>query len=108
MEGGTTETPRLTFMNFLGYPRKVPDARTVWYFKQRIARNLEMEKKFWEEMRTQLEMCRISVRKGQSKEPVIIELGRRRSRRVLMQIRDNRIRLHMGVNDKNCFKHCPI
>jgi transposase, IS5 family len=28
---------RLTFQNFLGYPSNVPDSRTVWLFKERIA-----------------------------------------------------------------------
>ena len=28
---------RLTFQNFLGYPSEVPDSRTVWLFKERIA-----------------------------------------------------------------------
>src|SRR5712691_2281124 len=28
---------RLTFQNFLGYPSEVPDARTVWLFKERVA-----------------------------------------------------------------------
>ena len=28
---------RLTFQNFLRYPDSVPDARTVWLFRERLA-----------------------------------------------------------------------
>ncbi|MDG6953550.1 MAG: transposase [Nitrososphaerota archaeon] len=34
---------RLTFMNFLGYPSKVPDARTIWLCKERIAKESRAE-----------------------------------------------------------------
>ncbi len=36
---------RLTFQNFLGYPENVPDARTVWLFRDRLAQS-GMEKEF--------------------------------------------------------------
>ena len=29
----------IKFMNFLGYPESVPDARTIWFFRERIASN---------------------------------------------------------------------
>jgi len=35
---------RLTFMNFLGYPAEVPDARTIWFFKERLAHEEGKEK----------------------------------------------------------------
>ena len=36
---------RITFMNFLGYPAQVPDARTIWLFKERIAKEKGRKKK---------------------------------------------------------------
>ena len=37
---------RLTFQNFLGYPEKVPDARTVWLFRERMAAS-GADRAFW-------------------------------------------------------------
>ena len=65
---------RLTFMNFLGYPRKVPDARTIWLFKERIAA-AGAEKKIWDQLQRQLTGLRIAVRKGKATDAVLIELG---------------------------------
>lgn len=36
---------RLTFMNFLGYPEKVPDARTVWLFKRGLRQDRTRKKR---------------------------------------------------------------
>ena len=27
---------RIDFMNFLGFPEKIPDSRTIWLFRQRL------------------------------------------------------------------------
>jgi len=66
---------RLTFQNFLGYPSSVPDARTIWLFKQRIAEEEGKEKELWNELQRQLKRYRIAVKKGQMKDAVLIELG---------------------------------
>ena len=65
---------RLTFQNFLGYPSSVPDARTVWLFKERIAKAAK-EKELWDELQEQLKKYRVAVKKGQMKDAVLIELG---------------------------------
>ena len=65
---------RLTFQNFLGYPSEVPDSRTVWLFKERIA-DAEKEKELWDELQKQLDRYRVVVKKGQMKDAVMIELG---------------------------------
>ncbi len=65
---------RLTFQNFLGYPSSVPDSRTVWLFKERIAEKGK-EKELWDELQRQLKKYRIAVKKGQMKDAVLIELG---------------------------------
>jgi transposase, IS5 family len=65
---------RLTFQNFLGYPSSVPDSRTVWLFKERIAK-AGKEKELWQELQKQLDKYRVVVKKGQMKDAVMIELG---------------------------------
>jgi len=66
---------RLTFQNFLGYPSDVPDSRTVWLFKERIAQQKGKEKELWDELKHQLKKFRVAVKKGQMKDAVLIELG---------------------------------
>ena len=29
---------RISFMNFLGYPDKLPDRNTIWYFRERLSK----------------------------------------------------------------------
>ena len=65
---------RLTFMNFLGYPSSVPDSRTIWLFKERVA-GAGKEKELWDELQRQLKKYRVAVKKGQMKDAVLIELG---------------------------------
>ena len=70
---------RITFMNFLGYPSQVPDARTIWLFKERIAKEKGKEKEIWQELQRQLEKYKVKVKQGQMKDAVFIELGGFRS-----------------------------
>lgn len=70
---------RITFMNFLGYPAQVPDARTIWLFKERIAKEDGKEKEIWQELQRQLDSYRVKVKQGQMKDAVFIELGGLRS-----------------------------
>ncbi len=65
---------RLSFQNFLGYPTSVPDSRTIWLFKERIA-EAKKEKELWDELKRQLKKFRVAVKKGQMKDAVMIELG---------------------------------
>lgn len=66
---------RLTFMNFLGYPEKVPDSRTIWFFKERIAEHSGKEKEIWAELQRQLDKFRVKVKQGKMKDAVFIEMG---------------------------------
>ena len=67
---------RLTFQNFLGYPLTVPDARTIWLFRERLAEDGgKKEKELWEELQRQLDRHRVKVKQGQMKDAVFIELG---------------------------------
>ena len=29
---------RISFLNFLGYPEKLPDRNTIWYFRERLSK----------------------------------------------------------------------
>lgn len=66
---------RLTFMNFLGYPSKVPDARKVWLFRERIAKEPGKEKEVWDELQRQPDRYRVRVKQGKVKDAVFVELG---------------------------------
>jgi IS5 family transposase len=66
---------RLKFQNFLGYPSSVPDAKTIWLFKERIAKEDVKERELWAELQSQLGRYRVAVKKGQMKDAVLIELG---------------------------------
>lgn len=66
-------------MNFLGYPIQVPDARTIWLFKERIAKEKRKENELREELRRQLDRYRVKVKRGRRKDAVFIELGGFRS-----------------------------
>ncbi len=65
---------RLSFQNFLGYPDSVPEARTVWLFRERMA-STGKEKEFWEVLNLQLREIGIYVREGHPDDAIFVELG---------------------------------
>ena len=65
---------RLTFQNFLGYPSSVPDARTVWLFRDRLA-STGKEREFWELFNLQLKGLDLKVKEGESKGVVFMKIG---------------------------------
>ena len=54
---------RISFRNFLHYPEKMPDARTIWALRERMAIN-GTDRKIWSEIWRQLESKGIVIRKG--------------------------------------------
>jgi len=54
---------RISFMKFLGYPGKIPDQTTVWYFRERLAKTGKDEA-IWEELQRQLDAKGLKIRKG--------------------------------------------
>lgn len=54
---------RISFHNFLHYPEKMPDARTIWAFRERLS-DTGTDKIIWKEMWRQLESRGIAIRKG--------------------------------------------
>ena len=54
---------RISFHNFLHYPDKMPDARTMWTLRERMS-STGMDKYIWSELWRQLESKGIVIRKG--------------------------------------------
>jgi IS5 family transposase len=54
---------RISFMKFLGFPEKIPDQTTVWYFRERLAKTGK-DKAIWTELQRQLNEKGLEIRKG--------------------------------------------
>ena len=54
---------RISFRNFLHYPEKMPDARTLWSLRERLSRT-GIDKIIWREIWKQFESRGIQIRKG--------------------------------------------
>ncbi|MCL4480605.1 MAG: transposase, partial [Candidatus Thermoplasmatota archaeon] len=62
----------IRFMNFLDYPESVPDARTIWLFRERIA-NYHKDKEIWKSIWKQFQEKGITVKKGTIQDATFIE-----------------------------------
>ena len=54
---------KISFLRFLGFPKKVPDQTTVWYFRERLSKT-KKDKAIWKELQRQLEGKGLKIRKG--------------------------------------------
>ena len=54
---------RISFMNFLGYPEKLPDRNTIWYFRERLSKTGK-DRLVFNEIRDQIMAKRIRIKKG--------------------------------------------
>jgi len=54
---------RISFHRFLGFPDAVPDATTVWLFRERLAES-GRDKLVWQELQRQLDEKGLKVKKG--------------------------------------------
>lgn len=54
---------RISFMRFLGFPEKVPDQTTVWYFRERLVKT-HKDRAIWEELQRQLNAKNLKIKKG--------------------------------------------
>lgn len=54
---------RISFMKFLGFPEKIPDQTTVWYFRERLAKTGK-DQAIWQELQRQLDVKKLMIRKG--------------------------------------------
>jgi IS5 family transposase len=63
---------RISFMNFLGYPEKLPDRNTIWYFRERLSKTGKYRLVF-NEIRDQIMAKRIRIKKGTIQDASFIE-----------------------------------
>jgi transposase, IS5 family len=57
-------TDRLSFQQFLGYPKTVPDYSTIWRFREELQKE-NLADKIWEELQNQITAKGFAVQKGQ-------------------------------------------
>ncbi len=62
----------IRFINFLDYPDRVPDARTIWLFRERLSENSK-DKKIWKEIWNQFREKGITIKKGTIQDATFIE-----------------------------------
>lgn len=63
---------RISFMAFLGFPDPFPDSRTIWLFKERMAKT-EKDKLVWTELQRQLDAMGLQVKRGTIQDATFIE-----------------------------------
>jgi IS5 family transposase len=63
---------RLSFMGFLGFPDTIPDSRTIWLFRDRMAKEGK-DKSVWGELQRQLDSKGLKVRRGTIQDATFIE-----------------------------------
>jgi IS5 family transposase len=54
---------RISFLKFLGFPEKIPDQSTIWYFRERLIKHKKLEL-IWEELRRQENNPGLKIKKG--------------------------------------------
>ena len=54
---------RISFLKFLGFPEKIPDQSTIWYFRERLIRLGKLDV-IWEELRRQENALGLKIKKG--------------------------------------------
>lgn len=64
-------TDRISFRKFLGFPEKIPDFSTVWYFRERLNVTGKYDK-IWEELNRQLDSKGLKIKKGVIQDATII------------------------------------
>ena len=62
---------RISLMNFLDYPDILPDAKTIWYFRERLSKT-GRDRIIWNELQRQLESKGIRVKKGSAQDATFI------------------------------------
>ncbi|MEM3191759.1 MAG: transposase [Candidatus Parvarchaeota archaeon] len=54
---------RLSFRNFLNYPEIIPDAKTIWHFRELLSKTGK-EKAIWKAISKQLEIKGVKIKNG--------------------------------------------
>jgi IS5 family transposase len=62
---------RISFMNFLDYPDLLPDAKTIWFFRERLSKT-GRDRIIWNELQRQIELRGIKVKRGSVQDATFI------------------------------------
>ena len=54
---------KISFLKFLGFPEKIPDQSTIWYFRERLIQHKKLDL-IWEELRRQENVLGLKIKKG--------------------------------------------
>ena len=70
---------RLSFRNFLDFPKSIPDFSTIWKIRERL-KDAGIESKIWDELQKQLDDKGYTVKKGVIQDATFVEadLGKKR------------------------------
>ncbi|MBW6461929.1 MAG: IS5 family transposase [DPANN group archaeon] len=70
---------RLSFRNFLDFPKNIPDFSTIWKIRERL-KNTDMETEIWTEVQRQLDAKGYTIKNGSIQDAAFIEsdLGKKR------------------------------
>jgi len=63
---------RISFMSFLGFPNPFPDSRTIWLFRERMAKTGKDEV-VWAKLQKQLDAMGLKVKRGTIQDATFIE-----------------------------------
>jgi len=69
---------RISFMKFLGFPKSIPDSRTIWLFRERL-KETGKDKTIWKELQRQLDAKGLKVKRGSIQDATFIEADPGRS-----------------------------
>jgi IS5 family transposase len=72
---------RISFMSFLGFPDPFPDSRTIWLFRERMAKTGK-DKKVWAELQRQLDAMGLQVKRGTIQDATFIEADPGKSKKL--------------------------
>lgn len=54
---------KISFLKFLGFPEKIPDHSTIWYFRERLINQGKLEL-IWKELQRQQDALGLKIKKG--------------------------------------------
>ena len=72
---------RISFMSFLGFPDPFPDSRTIWLFRERMAKTGK-DKMVWAELQRQLDAMGLQVKRGTIQDATFIEADPGKSKKL--------------------------
>jgi IS5 family transposase len=54
---------KIPFLKFLGFPEKIPDHSTIWFFRERLTNQGKLEL-IWQELQRQQDILGLKIKKG--------------------------------------------